>query len=125
MIERELPRFLCVTATAWRLPQRAARRLSKLGKRFLAAILLDLILPDMVGWQILHAIRSEGPNQNTPIIVTTIVTEKDAARGFPIQDFLSKPVEPKSLINALARTAVQPPKTKGRIRVVDDNPKPL
>ena len=99
--------------------------IAKAREKIFSAILLDLILPDMVGWQILHAIRSEGPNQNTPIIVTTIVTEKDAARGFPIQDFLSKPVEPQSLINALARTGVQPPKTKGRILVVDDDPNAL
>ena len=34
-------------------------------------------------------------------------------------------VELESLINALARTGVQPPKTKGRILVVDDDPNAL
>lgn len=90
-----------------------------------SAILLDLILPDMTGWHILRAIRSDGPNQKTPIVVITIVAEKDTAKGFPIQDFLTKPVEQSVLLEALARAGVQPAKSKGRVMVVDDDPTAL
>lgn len=90
-----------------------------------SAILLDLILPDMPGWHILRAIRSDGPNRNTPIIVITIIAEKETAKGFPIQDFLTKPVEQRILLEALARAGVHPGKSKARVLVVDDDPNAL
>ena len=68
------------------------------------AIVLDLILPDMGGWDVLHAIRDRGPNRQTPVIVVTVVTEKTAAKGFAIDDFLVKPVETNALIGALERS---------------------
>jgi CheY-like chemotaxis protein len=53
---------------------------------------------------VLQAIRSTGPNYRTPVIVVTVVTEREAARGFAIDDFLVKPVETDMLIDALERS---------------------
>ncbi len=43
-----------------------AEAIVKSQARTYAAILLDLILPDTGGWEILHAIRTAGPNQIHP-----------------------------------------------------------
>jgi PAS domain S-box-containing protein len=89
------------------------------------AILLDLILPDMGGWDVLHAIRASGLNQNVPVIVVTIVAEKGVARGFPVQDYLVKPIPAESLRESLKRAGVQPFSAKKKVLVVDDDPKAL
>jgi signal transduction histidine kinase/DNA-binding response OmpR family regulator len=90
-----------------------------------AAILLDLILPDTGGWDILHSIRSAGPNQSTPVIVITVVAEKGVAKGFAIQDYLVKPIRPKVLLDSLNGAGVRPKGMKPRVLVVDDDVKIL
>ena len=79
------------------------------------------ILPDTGGWDILHAIRSNGPNRDTPVIVVTVVAEKGVAKGFPIQDYLVKPVRPDALLESLKGASVIARGAKRRILVVDDD----
>lgn len=66
-------------------------------------VTLDLLLPDLSGWDVLKAIRSEGANPDVPVIVITLVTEKRVGLGFPIQDMLSKPVRLEELFAVLER----------------------
>ncbi|MFL5656626.1 MAG: response regulator, partial [Ktedonobacteraceae bacterium] len=66
-------------------------------------ITLDLLLPDLSGWQVLRAIRGEGPNHEVPVIVITLVAEKEVGLGFPIQDVLNKPVTLEQLFSSLER----------------------
>jgi len=89
------------------------------------AIILDLILPDMGGWEVLHAIRAGGPNQQTVVIVATVVAEKEVAKGFSVQDFLVKPIAPESLLEALKNARVDASGIKKKILVVDDDPNTL
>jgi CheY-like chemotaxis protein len=89
------------------------------------AILLDLILPDMGGWEVLHSIRAGGASQQAPVIVATIVAEREAAKGFPVQDFLVKPVAPEKLLQSLNHAGVGPNGKKNKILVVDDDPHTL
>lgn len=72
-------------------------------KRAFDVITLDLLLPDASGWDVLRSIRAGGPNRNAPIVVVTLVTEKNVARSLPVQDMLSKPVQLKELLASLER----------------------
>ncbi len=64
-------------------------------------ITLDLLLPDASGWDVLRSIRAGGPNRNAPVVVVTMVTEKNVARSLPIQGMLSKPVQLEELLVSL------------------------
>ena len=99
--------------------------LAKVDVKTYSAILLDLILPDMIGWDVLHSTRTKGPNQNTPVIVVTIVTEKEIAKGFPVQDYLTKPVPPDNLIDSLRRAGLYPNGKVKKVLVIDDDPAAL
>ena len=87
------------------------------------AILLDLILPDMVGWDVLHSIRTLGPNQETPVIVVTVVPESEVAKAFPVEDYLTKPISPDTLMNAIEQARVRggARDSNRKILVVDDD----
>ncbi|MBI2896427.1 MAG: PAS domain S-box protein [Deltaproteobacteria bacterium] len=88
------------------------------------AITLDLLLPDMSGWEVLRELRAGGPNETTPTVVVTVVSEKGAALGFAVSEFLVKPVQPEELLGALERIGVTP--GAGRtVLVVDDDPNSL
>ena len=86
-----------------------------------AAIILDLILPDIGGWEVLHSVRAVGPNQQTPVIVATVIAEKEVAKGFSVQDFLTKPIVPEALLETLKNVNVDSDGGKKKILVVDDD----
>jgi PAS domain S-box-containing protein len=102
-----------------------AEALAKAKATIYSVILLDLILPDMIGWDVLHSMRMEGANQHTPVIVVTVVAEKEMARGFPVQDYLTKPLSPQSLIDSLKNAGVQSNGARKKVLVVDDDPNAL
>jgi len=102
-----------------------AEALAKTKATVYSVILLDLILPDMIGWDVLHSMRMEGANQHTPVIVVTLVAEKEMARGFPVQDYLTKPLSPQSLIDSLKSAGVQSNGARKKVLVIDDDPHAL
>jgi PAS domain S-box-containing protein len=85
------------------------------------AITLDLLLPDMSGLDVLRAVRGNGKNVMTPIVVLSVVAERESVSAFPVEDVLTKPVGEAHLVAALARAGVTPA-SGARILVVDDDP---
>jgi CheY-like chemotaxis protein/anti-sigma regulatory factor (Ser/Thr protein kinase) len=74
-----------------------------------AAITLDLLLPDMTGWDLLRTMRLHGPNAATPAIVLSVVADQATGSAFAIRDFLNKPADPAELLAALRRAGVTTP----------------
>ena len=83
-------------------------------------ITLDLLLPDMNGWDVLKTIRAGGPNQMTPALIVTVSAEKEAVVGFNVHDILQKPVEKADLLGALKRAWVMPNESRP-ILIVDND----
>jgi signal transduction histidine kinase/DNA-binding response OmpR family regulator len=100
--------------------QTGAEALEKCRQRRFDAITLDLLLPDMGGWELLHQIRETTPNADAPAIVVTVVAEKEIGLGFPIHDFLVKPVRADDLLASLQRAGVAPG-SGSKVLVVDDD----
>jgi DNA-binding response OmpR family regulator len=69
-------------------------------------VILDLMLPDMHGWEVYMRLRSEAETQNTPVIILTSQgTRHD--RNFSLQvahvhDYLMKPCLPSQLRQSVA-----------------------
>ncbi len=66
-----------------------------------AIITLDLILPDIDGWEALRTIRAGGPNRETPIMVVTLVMEKSLLASLAVQTVLIKPFQTEEVLQAL------------------------
>jgi PAS domain S-box-containing protein len=90
-------------------------------ERAFDAITLDLLLPDMTGLDVLHRIRLDGKNQQTPVVVVSVVAERGMMAGFRVQDYLNKPVNGRDLLKAFEQAGV-PPIKDGKILIVDDDP---
>ena len=71
-------------------------------KRF-DVIALDLILPDIDGWDLLRMIRAEGPNSDTPVIIVTMVKEKGMDLSFDIEAIFTKPIQRAEILEILKR----------------------
>jgi PAS domain S-box-containing protein len=84
------------------------------------AITLDIILPDMSGRAVLEKLRERGLNQQTPVVVGSLLAHHGVLAGFQVADILPKPVSEAKIIRALERCGVQP-NNKRPILVVDDD----
>ncbi len=82
------------------------------------AITLDILMPHKDGWQVLHELKADVATRDIPIIVLSIVDQKDLGYRLGASDYLLKPFDRDTILAALAR--ISPP--QGRLLVVDDDP---
>ncbi len=85
-----------------------------------SAIVLDLLLPDKSGWQILQSIRCEDKNKNIPVIVVSVSPETSSAFGFAVHDYLTKPIEEHVFLKSIQRLHLQNSSNRN-ILIIDDN----
>jgi signal transduction histidine kinase/CheY-like chemotaxis protein len=86
------------------------------------AILLDLHLPGMDGWQVLHSIQADPALRDVPIFIVSVIDERLAGQAVGAVDYFVKPVNRSRLLarlaeHVLAGAATPPP----RVLVVDDD----
>ena len=84
------------------------------------AITLDLVLPDMDGWEVLNAIRQTPSNRKTPAIIITVLAERGLTVAFPVHDIITKPVVIERLIASLDAAGVRA-ESGAQILVIDDD----
>ncbi len=84
------------------------------------AITLDIIMPDLDGWHIIRSLKSDPETRDIPIIVCSIVGDKDKGMSMGVSDYLIKPIMEQDLMDALERLSEDGGPTD--ILVVDDNP---
>lgn len=65
------------------------------------AVTLDVIMPRMNGWQILHQLKANPATANIPVIMLTVVAERSTAFVLGADDYLLKPVEGETLLKKL------------------------
>ncbi len=97
-----------------------AEALVRCREQIFDAITLDMMLPDMSGRAVIEKLRERGLNQQTPVVVVTLLAHKGLIAGFQITDILSKPVSQGDLLSALERCRVRPG-TPQPVLVVDDD----
>ncbi len=88
-----------------------------------AALVLDIILPGMDGWDMMARLKDRPDTRHIPVVIVSITDE--AQRGFALgaSQVLVKPVTQGDLLAALAAAGLDTPPTDARVLVVDDDPK--
>jgi two-component system response regulator VicR len=70
-------------------------------------ILLDLMMPDMDGWEVYQKLKSVESTKSIPVIIITAKAQNiDKVLGLQIakvDDYISKPFNPKELIDSIER----------------------
>ncbi|TAJ99870.1 MAG: response regulator [Chloroflexota bacterium] len=92
-----------------------------------AAILLDVLLPGMDGWEVLRRLKADPELRSIPVVMVTVVDEKDVGLALGAVDYLVKPIDRGALLASLERLALSPttPSRAVRILAVDDEPAAL
>ena len=79
-------------------------------------IVLDIMLPDTDGWELLMRLRQDPTTRSTPIVVCSVIREDELALSLGASRFLSKPVQPSDFIQALDQILLQAPSADPRLR---------
>jgi signal transduction histidine kinase/DNA-binding response OmpR family regulator/ligand-binding sensor domain-containing protein len=90
------------------------------------AITLDLVLPGIEGWQVLKALKADATTCDVPVIIVSMLDNRELALAIGAEDYFVKPVEWPRLLRRLAeitrRDGTQLDGTRrARLLVVDDD----
>ncbi len=83
------------------------------------AITLDVMMPEVDGWQVIHALKNDPETRDIPVIICSILEEEEKGFSLGAADYLVKPFLQEDLINAVFRLNRQ--NRIHRILVVDDS----
>jgi signal transduction histidine kinase/DNA-binding response OmpR family regulator len=87
-----------------------------------AAITLDILLPEMDGWEVITRLKREEETSSIPVVVVSVVDNPELGKALGALDYFVKPVDGKLLVERLKRfklrTGVEGVATS--VMVVDD-----
>jgi signal transduction histidine kinase/DNA-binding response OmpR family regulator/ligand-binding sensor domain-containing protein len=86
------------------------------------AITLDLVLPGMEGWQVLRALKSDETTCDIPVIIVSMVENRELALAVGADDYFVKPVEWPRLLRKIAEmTGRDAIPRNARLLLIDDD----
>jgi signal transduction histidine kinase/DNA-binding response OmpR family regulator/HAMP domain-containing protein len=88
-----------------------------------AAITLDVVMPDLSGWNVLSALKGDPELASIPVVMVTITDEKRRALALGATGYLIKPIERAQLVELLAPWRASERATG--VLVVEDDPDQL
>ncbi len=65
------------------------------------AIIMDLMMPGMDGWELLQRLRTLPQTRETPVIICSVINDPELAYSLGASKFLAKPVNKETILNAL------------------------
>ena len=84
------------------------------------AITLDVMMPDKDGWQLIQELKADPDTRDIPVIMCSIISEKEHGLSLGASDYLVKPILEDDLVAALERLDQE--EGYHRVLVVDDQP---
>src|SRR2546427_4609070 len=87
-----------------------------------AAITLDIIMPELDGWEVITRLKSDAATSHIPVVVVSVVDNPELGIALGAIDYFVKPVNASALVERLDRPDVErgPSTRKVRVLVVDD-----
>jgi len=67
------------------------------------AITLDVLMPDMDGWAVLSAIKADDALRDIPVIMLTMVDDRNMGYALGASDYMTKPIDRERLLAILHR----------------------
>jgi signal transduction histidine kinase/DNA-binding response OmpR family regulator len=110
-----------------RFADNGERGLAEVAREMPAAILLDVLLPGIDGWEVLRRLKADVRMREVPVIIVTIVDEREVGFALGAIDYFLKPVTREALLARVSRYIVTAQQSNGSVKVlaIDDEPAAL
>jgi signal transduction histidine kinase/DNA-binding response OmpR family regulator len=86
-------------------------------------ITLDVMMPEMDGWETLVALKNDPFLTNIPVVMSSIIEDRHLAQTLGAVDYLSKPVDKQRLLTTVDKYIAK--FSRGSILVIEDDPDTL
>ena len=84
-------------------------------------ILLDVVMPDIDGFEVLTQLKQDWDTKSIPVIVISVVAEEEKGFTLGAADYLVKPLDNRQLLISVRRVLMQMARiTPGTVLVADD-----
>lgn len=70
-----------------------------------ALIVLDVMIPNLDGWELLRRLKGSPAAQEIPVLISTILPQRELALALGASGFLQKPLTKEGFLDALSRLA--------------------
>ncbi len=84
-----------------------------------AVITLDVMMPDMDGWSVLSALKADPALANIPVIMLSIMEERDLGFALGASEYLTKPIDRNQLLGVIKKYVGSGP--AGEVLIVEDD----
>jgi CheY-like chemotaxis protein len=84
------------------------------------AITLDLIMPELDGWTVLRELKADPELRGIPVILVTVLGDREMGYALGAADYLTKPVDMEALRHVLGR--LLPDGGQAEALIVEDDP---
>jgi CheY-like chemotaxis protein/two-component sensor histidine kinase len=85
-----------------------------------SAITLDVIMPELDGWDVLQALKNDPETRGIPVVMVSMTDDRDMGAALGATEFLTKPIERRQLVALLERHATA--SGDRSVLIVDDTP---
>ena len=85
-----------------------------------SVITLDVVMPEKDGWDVLRSLKSDPRLSGIPVIMLSIVDEKNKGYALGASDYVVKPVNRQQLVSVLGKYRMSD--STNRVLVVEDDP---
>jgi len=82
-------------------------------------ILLDIMMPEKDGWEVLKELRNDADLANIPVLVTSVLEEQKTAEALGARAYVSKPIDKKQLLDTLKSLDIE---STSKVLIIDDDP---
>jgi len=92
-------------------------------KQPLAVIILDILLPNMDGWEFLRLIKKDSELKNIPVIISSIVADRNKGFSLGAASVMQKPISRQQLYESLVALGLLPVAQDRNLKIliVDDD----
>lgn len=91
-----------------------------------AIVLLDLVLPDIDGFEVLSRLKQQSATRSIPVIILSIIEDEERCFRLGASDYLPKPIDRERLVDRVSRLIAAGPSRPrssgpGHVLCVDDD----